>query len=335
MAQRRPATLEDVARACGYSRATVSRVVNGAESVDPKIAKVVQAAIKETGYVANRAARALAGSASQNIGLAFTEGFREIFRNPFWGEIVEGISSVLYEHHYQETFLNRTRASAAEIETYLVQRRVDGVIFLNSSSRDPLITRLEAEGLPLVVFGSHFAGGRVGTVTLDDTEVGHIAAQRLLERGCKYPVAIAGRADLRVSGQRVNGFSKALTDSGVKFDTGRVMRGDFTVDGGRQAMAKLLSTHKKIDSVFASSDLMAMGALDSLIDAGIRIPDDICVIGVDGTDLGELSRPRLTSIAGPSFEMGKALAELTLDAIEGKPHRRIVFAPALVERDSA
>lgn len=332
MVQRARVTLEDVARESGYSRATVSRVVNGQANVGPLIASAVKAALQRTGYSVNAAARTLAGGASHNIGLVFAEGFRELFSNPYWGEIVEGLSSTLSEHGYRETFLVRDQRS--QLDTFLAQRGLDAVVIMSPEPEDRIERELLRLGIPTVVFGR--AGDRrTSSAAIDEESVGRIAAQRFIARGRLHPVVIAGRDDMQVSARRVAGFTAAFTEQGTPLDESRVAHGEFTASGGYRAMHALLGSRRKVDAVFACSDRMALGALQALHERGIAIPDEVAVIGVDGTVLGEQAQPRLTSVGAELEAIGHELGLLTLEAINSAHARNVEFAPHLIERDSA
>jgi len=332
MMQRARVTLEDVARESGYSRATVSRVVNGQANVDPLIAAAVQAAVQRTGYSVNAAARTLAGGASHNIGLVFAEGFRELFSNPYWGEIVEGLSGTLAEHGYRETFLVRDQRS--QLDAFLAQRGLDAVVIMSPEPQDRIERELLRLGIPTVVFGR--AGDpETPSAAIDEEAVGRIAAERFIARGRQHPVVIAGRDDMQVSTRRVAGFTAAFAEHAAPLDEARIAHGEFTAAGGYRAMHALLAGRRQVDAVFACSDRMALGALQALHERGVAIPDDVGVIGVDGTVLGEQAQPRLTSVGADLETIGQELGLLTLEAINGVAARSLEFAPHLIERDSA
>ena len=331
--QRIPVTLEDVARASGYSRATVSRVVNGLGSVDPAIAAEVREAIRRTGYSVNTAARTLAGGSAHMVGLLFAESFRELFQNPYWGEIVEGLSATLAERDYRESFLVRDHQH--RLDDYLAQRSLDAVVIMSPQPQDRLESRLVKLGIPVVVFGEPRDARKTSAAMIDEERTGALAAQLFAETGRRHPVVISGREDMQVSRRRVAGFADACARTGIRLAEGRITSGDFTVDGGHHAMNALLSRQRRIDSVFACSDRMALGALRALHERGLRVPDDIAVIGVDGTVLGEQAQPQLTSVGADLAAIGRELGNLTLEAIASQPSRRVVFEPNLVRRVSA
>lgn len=330
-----PVTLEDVARASGYSRATVSRVVNKHASVDRQIAQKVDEAIEALGYVTNPSARALAGGATMTIGLVFTEPFRELFRNPYWGAVVEGISAVLWEAEYQMVFLIRDELQRRRVETYLMQHHVDGVVLVSAPRDDDLESTLVKRGFPVVLCGTPFDPSAMSSATIDELQVGRVAAQRLVARGCRNPVVISGRDDMRESHIRPQSFVDSVGDSGIILSPDRILSGDFTEAGGSRAMSELLDRVPDLDGVFACSDRMAIGALNELHERGRRVPDDVALIGVDGTLLGDSARPRLTSVGCDMHGLGRELAALILGAIQGDSVKRVIFPPYLVVRETA
>lgn len=333
MKPRKPVTLEDVARTSGYSRATVSRVVNGRSSVDPEIARAVHAAIRRTGYSVNAAARTLAGGASRNVGLVFAESFRELFQNPYWGEIVEGLSMELAEHGYRETFLVRDHQH--RLDDYLAQRTLDAVIIMSPEPGDALEARLLRLGIPTVVFGRPAHPGRIAAAMIDEEESGAIAARHLLQQERGRLAIISGRRDMQVSQRRVEGFLRACRAGGVTVPRGRIAGGDFTASGGYRAMQTLLARAGDLDAVFACSDRMALGALQALHEHGRIVPVDVAVIGVDGTPLGEQSQPRLTSVGADLERLGRELGVLTLESIARAKARTSTLEPVLVRRETA
>ena len=316
-----PVTLEDVARASGYSRATVSRVVNKHASVDKQIAQKVDEAIEALGYVTNPSARALAGGATMT--------------NPYWGAVVEGISAVLWEAEYQIVFLIRDELQRRRVETYLMQHHVDGVVLVSAPRDDDLESTLVKRGFPVVLCGTPFDPSAMSSATIDELQVGRVAAQRLVARGCRNPVVISGRDDMRESHIRPQSFVDSVGDSGIILSPDRILSGDFTEAGGSRAMSELLDRVPDLDGVFACSDRMAIGALNELHERGRRVPDDVALIGVDGTLLGDSARPRLTSVGCNMHGLGRELAALILGAIQGDSVKRVIFPPYLVVRETA
>ena len=216
-AVRRKITLEDVAKKAKVSRATVSRVVRQVPGVDPEIISKVNRAITQTGYRTNLAARALAGGKTQNIGIIFRENFSDLFMNGYWGQILEGIHSVLRDSELQMTFLINHGEYARDLPQYLLANHVDGAIFLGASKFDTLPSLLHKGEIPLVVLGEPHSGTQLSRVTGDDNAAGEIAAKVIIEGGAKNIGMIVGSDDIASSADRADGFISSLEKMDTKF----------------------------------------------------------------------------------------------------------------------
>ena len=333
-AVRRKITLEDVAKKAKVSRATVSRVVRQVPGVDPEIISKVNRAITQTGYRTNLAARALAGGKTQNIGIIFRENFSDLFMNGYWGQILEGIHSVLRDSELQMTFLINHGEYARDLPQYLLANHVDGAIFLGASKFDTLPSLLHKGEIPLVVLGEPHSGTQLSRVTGDDNAAGEIAAKVLIEGGAKNIGMIVGSDDIASSADRADGFISSLEKNGYKIQSSAIESGGFTQKGGYEAVGKLLKRVPKLDGLFVLSDMMAIGALEKLSRMGIDVPLKISVIGCDNSPAGEFTNPKLTTIDYNPFEAGRSSGQLLLDLINGGPIRSLVFPPKLVVRES-
>ncbi|MFD3936991.1 LacI family DNA-binding transcriptional regulator [Streptomyces sp. NPDC058611] len=337
-------TLEDVARAAGVSRATVSRVVNGVRNVDPAIQAAVRRAVASTGYVPNRAARSLvtrrsgtvalvvcgAGSESPGGSDAFAAG---VFQDPFFGRVVSGVVRALRPRGVHPVLMFADGAEArAEVLAYLAQGNADGALLATTRPRDPLPGMLAGAGLPAVLFARPAAGVPIDHVDLLHREGGALAARHLLARGRRRLAAIGGPADVPASRERLAGFREA---AGGRV---RVVEGDFTLDGGERAMRRLLAEQRELDGVFAANDLMAHGACLVLGEHGRRVPYDVAVVGFDDSSAAAACRPRLTTVRQPVEDMAAEMVRLLLDRMRGAAPAEpesVLFAPELVIRASA
>lgn len=327
-------TLEDVARKAKVSRATVSRVVRQVPGVDPEIVSKVNEAIVQTGYRTNLAARALAGGKTQNIGIIFRENFADLFMNGYWGQILEGIHSVLRNSELQMTILINHGEYARDLPQYLLGNHVDGAIFLGASKSDTLPSLLHKAGIPLVVLGEPHSGTQLSKVVGDDNAAGAIAAKVLLDIGSQKIGMIVGNDDIASSEDRANGFISNLANHGYKIQSNAIESGGFTQKGGYDAVGKILSRVPKLDGLFILSDMMAIGALEKLSRMGIDVPNEISVIGCDNSPAGEFTNPKLTTIDYNPFETGRSSGELLIDLIKGGAVRSLVFPPKIVVRES-
>ncbi len=383
-------TLEDVARAAGVSRATVSRVVNGTPSVAADLQRTVREAIEAVGYVPNRAARqlitrrsgvialvmsivpdpdaavasgdAVPGAGPEGGGVAAERGGEEggegedgqgraggvtgkqrepgpprdrVFGDPFFGRVVSGVYSFLRAHRLHPLLMvAEDDASRAQVLDQLREGAVDGALVVPIDPADPLPDLLAAASLPAVFFARPERPMPVRYVDLAQQDGGRLAARRLVALGRRRVAAIAGPLDLHAGRARLDGFCDEMARHGVPFVPHAV--GNFTQDSGERAMRDLLEREPSLDGVFASNDLMAAGALHVLAEAGIRVPQDVAVIGFDDSSAALACRPRLTTVRQPVEEMAACMARLLLEHLDApeNPPRSVIFDAQLVVRDS-
>jgi len=317
---RATATIEEVAAAAGVSRSTVSRVVNGSTAVSPAALDAVQRAIAELNYVPNRAARSLASRATMAIALVVPEDTTRFFGDPFFAAVVSGINARLSRSDY---VLNLMRSGA-----------VDGAVVVSHHTSDTFIDRIAAS-VPVVY------GGRPTREREDDyyVDVDNVAGARrgtayLIERGYRRIANISGPVSMPAGVDRVDGFRAAMADAGL--EPGPIEDGNFTADGGSAAMQRLLDSGAPFDALFIASDLMARGALAVLGRAGIRVPEDVAIMGFDDSPVAVAVQPNLTTMRQPSHEQGERMADVLLQLLAGgRPDHVTVLETQLVVRDSA
>ncbi|MFJ8042576.1 LacI family DNA-binding transcriptional regulator [Kitasatospora sp. NPDC096147] len=332
---RRPATLEDVARAAGVSRSTVSRVINNIRNVDPEIQQVVRDAVAATGYVPNAAARALVTRRAGSVALVVsgTPGQGGIFTDPFFGRVVSGVIGALRPLGVHPVLMLADDAAAREeVLSYLRQGNADGAMLVSTRAGDPLPGRLVEAGLPVVLFGGPPEGlaDRLSWVDLANVEGGRLAAGHLRGRGSRRVVSIAGPAALSAGRDRQAGVREVLGDLPTA-------EGDFGQASGAVAMAELLAAHPDLDGVVAANDLMARGAVAVLAEHGRRVPEDVAVVGFDDSSAATGGLPLLTTVRQPVERMAAEMARILLERIDDPllGPASVVFEPELVVRESA
>ncbi|MFF6990177.1 substrate-binding domain-containing protein [Streptomyces sp. NPDC010273] len=344
---RQAPTLEDVAREAGVSRATVSRVVNGIRNVDPEIQEVVRRAIERTGYAPNRAARSLVTRRAETVALVvsgagdLTEAGQDtfatrVFADPFFGRVVGGIVGFLRPRSLHPVLMFAESAEAREeVLTYLRQGRADGALVVSTHSDDPLPALLADARLPAVLFARPSRPVPLSYVDLAHRDGGRLAAEHLLARGCRRPATVCGPLDVAASQERLAGFRDTLARHGHPHVP--VAEGEFTLDSGLAAMSDLLARQPGLDGVFAANDLMAQGACQAVQHHGLRVPEDVAVVGFDDSSIAVTCHPRLTTIRQPVEEMAAEMARLLDEHIHGvrTEATSVVFDPELVVRESA
>ncbi len=329
-------TLEAVAAEAGVSRSTVSRVVNGSTQVSPDVITAVNAAIERLHYVPNRAARSLANRQTMAIALVVPEDTTRFFGDPFFAEIVQGISQGLEDSDY---VLNLQLASpstpSAKTNRYLLGGNVDGAIVVSHHSGDDFFTTLD-EMLPVVFGGRPFHPElhKNSYVDVDNRAGGAMGTQYLIDLGRRRIATISGPANMQAAIDRHQGWLDAVAGAGLSNDL--TAQGDFTMASGAAAMRELLDREPNLDGAFVASDLMASGAISVLRERGIRVPADVAVVGFDNSSAATSGEIGITTVNQPSRDMGFEMARMLLAQLRGEPGERVCVMPTrMVVRDSA
>ncbi|MCU1440913.1 MAG: LacI family transcriptional regulator [Rhodoglobus sp.] len=330
-------TLEAVAAEAGVSRSTVSRVVNGSSHVSPDVLAAVNTAIDRLNYIPNRAARSLANRQTMAIALVVPEDTNRFFGDPFFAEIVQGITQGLEDSDYVLNLQLASPSSPSEKTIrYLLGGNVDGAIVVSHHSGDDFFTTLDAT-LPVVFGGRPYRPDlhrNNNFVDVDNAEGAAMGTQYLLDLGRKRVATIAGPDNMQAAIDRTEGWQRAVRASGQPTDL--VVHGDFTMAGGAAAMRELLERAPDLDGVFVASDLMATGAISVLRDRGRSVPGDVAVVGFDDSSAATSGEIQLTTVHQPSREMGAEMARMLLALLRGETtERERVMPTRMVVRDSA
>ncbi|HYI66814.1 MAG TPA: LacI family DNA-binding transcriptional regulator [Candidatus Limnocylindrales bacterium] len=331
------ATLEQVAAAASVSRATASRVVNGDRRVGGSARAAVESAIQQLRYVPNRAARSLVTRRTDSVAVVIPEPTARLFGDPFFPRVLRGISEALDANEMQLVLLMpQARSDEERVERYLAAGHGDGVLLISLHGSDPLPERLRRHGIPLVVGGRPPSAGSP-YVDVDNRGGAALAVQHLLDAGRRQVGTIAGPQDMAPGTDRLAGFHDRLSAAGRPAGDAAVEIADFTLEGGRAAMERLLARVPAIDAVFVASDLMAVGALAALRAAGRSIPGDVAVVGFDDSPLASTTQPFLSSVRQPIEEMGREMTRLLMQEIRapGGAPRRVILETQLVVRESS
>ncbi|MFI9645378.1 LacI family DNA-binding transcriptional regulator [Streptomyces sp. NPDC052040] len=310
-------TLEAVAARAGVSRATVSRVVNGGGGVREPLAARVRRAVEELGYVPNQAARSLVTRRHDAVAVVIAEPETRVFADPFFALQLRGISQELTAHDCQLVLLlTEGRADHARVGRYLAGGHVDGALVFSLHLEDPLPELVRRARVPTVF------GGRPGWsdatrsalyVDSDNRGGAREAVRHLVGLGRRRIAHITGALDQTSAVDRLDGFRDVLPDAEPRL----IAEGDFTPAGGARAMARLLERCPDLDAVFAANDLAASGALRVLRARGLRVPEDIAVVGFDDMlPVAEHTDPPLTTIRQDIEEMGRLMARLLLRGLD-------------------
>ena len=331
-------TREEVARAAGVSRATASRVVNGSPSVRVEARESVERAVAQLGYVPNRISRSLVTRRVDSIGVVIAEPTGRIFGDPFFAEVLRGISAGLAARQMQLVLvISQSPEEERRAARYLTGGHVEGVILFSLHGDDGLPEYLQSNGVPVVVGGEPPRGTRVSYVDNDNHGGAFAAVKHLIEQGRTRIATITGPLDMPAGVTRRLGYHDALRAAGRTPDADFEESGEFTREGGQRSMEVLLQRCPDIDAVFAASDLMAAGALSALYAAGRRVPEDVAVVGFDDSIIALSTQPALSSVHQSMEVMGRELVSVLLQTVDARDHvlRRVVLETELIVRQSS
>jgi DNA-binding LacI/PurR family transcriptional regulator len=333
-AKRRP-TIDDVAATAGVSRGTVSRVLNGGHWVSPDSLASVNAAIKKTGYRVNPHARSLATSRANSVAFLLTESHDRLFEDPNFAVLMRGASRALSVHDISLVLIMAGNEDEQRRATeFITAGHVDGVLLVSShSGRRGLISEIIAAGIPAIACGVPLGFERkMGYVAADDLDGAREMVRHLRGLGRTRVATIAGPEDTSGGMRRYQAYVEEL---GTAFDESYVARGDYSRASGAAAMTDLLARHPDLDAVFAANDVMAAGAIDVLLAAGRRVPEDVAVGGFDDAPVATTTTPALTTMHQPFERISEEMVRLLLRVIDGERPAAIVLPTDLVVRDSA
>lgn len=334
------ATIKDVAKLAGVSPSTVSRVIAGSNRISLETKNRVRKAMEQLNYVPNAIARSLARSHTHTIGFALSRRADQAFSNPFFSEVMRGMSTVAQARGYN-ILLSISINPEDELSKCLQlvrERRVDGLILSTSRVKDPLIAALSEEGAPFVVIGRCLERP-VLSVNNDNVKAGYNATVHLLEEGYREIAYLSGETDLVVTIDRMNGYKQALLERGLPLVEERIGVADFSEQDGYEALCQMKERGVSFDAVVASDDLLALGALRFAERYGLRVPEDLGIVGFNDTPLMVYTHPPLTSVRILSYELGVEAMDLLIDALENPDKKRlkkeVVLPSELIVRGSS
>lgn len=329
------ASIRDVAQRAGVSIATVSRAVNGISTVAPELAERVWSAIKEVGYVPNTQARALVSGRSKLLGLVVSE-----ITNPFFPELVQEFENIAVEQGY-EVFIGSTNYDPVRTEALIrrmLQRAVDGVAIMTFGIEEALVEKFVQRAFPLV-FVDH--GPNLPNIRVLKVNYGEgirQGVQHLAALGHRSIAFISGPAKLHSAHSRAMAFSKSLKECGIAPNPAWIVEGDHTLEGGIAAMEQLLAAKAMPTAVMCSNDMTAIGVLHKLYRAGLRVPDDLSVIGFDDIHIAEVTIPPLTTIQMSRYELARSAFSALRAHVEhsgdSAPKREYNIPTDLIVRES-
>ena len=329
-------TLEEIARLSGVSRSTVSRVINQQPNVSQDVRQRVQAIIQDTGYQPNLAAQTLVSKRSWMIGLVLPRSVSSFFTDPYFPRLLQGIAQGCNQYDYTlGLFLVGSKEDEEKILPRVSRKgMLDGVLIQSGQIGDQLIDRMVKLDLPMVVVGSPLHTDQVSYIDVDNVSGVYNAVLHLIRLGYQRIGTITGLSGGAASADRLEGYRKALIERGRNPEQSLITEGDFTEAGGYYAMQQLLPARP--DAVFAASDLMAIGAMRAVREAGLKIPQDVAFVGFDDVPVATYANPQLSTIRQPIARFGRNAVEILIDLIDNgiNPARRIIMDTELIIRES-
>ncbi|MET0422489.1 MAG: LacI family DNA-binding transcriptional regulator [Actinoplanes sp.] len=312
-----PITIADVAARAKVSKTTVSRVLNGKGELDESTAARVRAVIDELGYVPSSRAVGLARGRTRVVGMLVPS-----LTWPWIGEVIQGAVDVLETERYGLLLFtcNRGEESMRQFGAQVSAKSFDGLLVIEPEGTLDYIGNLHRRGLPVVLIDDRDqTSGEIPSVGTTQHDGAGSAARHLLEIGRRRPLVIAGPERFGCTQQRSSGFASVFAEAGHPIAADRLRPGDFTFACGTDGVQAALESGVDFDAVFAHNDLSAIGALQALLDAGRRVPEDVAVVGFDDIPTAAHTQPSLSTVHQPLREMGEAAARMLLAHFEGTP----------------
>ncbi len=329
------ATIKDVARLAGVSRSTVSRVSNGKGEVDPETQTRVWKAIKELNYHPNTSARALVRQRSDTIGVMVAD-----VTNPFYEMIIKGSEAAANAAGLNVTFYSSYEDLAGHrqiILSALEGSKVDGLVVVGSHLGDkPTLLEMASRGLAISLIERNFADPAIPCVVSDNKGGARLAVEHLLSLGHKRIGFITGNLHYQTAIDRLDGYKETLSHHGIPIEDELIAFGDFQHRSGYEAMRQLLALPRRPTAVFASNDMMAIGAIQAAGEAGLNVPSDVAVVGYDDITFASMVYPQLTTIRQPLYEMGSLAAQGLIERLRkgrnAEPFKKFLSVELVVRK---
>lgn len=310
-------TLEEIGKLAGVSRSTVSRVLNAHPDVRPEVRMRVEAVIEKTGYLPNQAARALVSNRTGLIGLVMPTDVDELFGDPYYSALVHGIQEGCAESGSLFSIFPFYDASghATILPTLVAQGFLDGVIVTAGPHSDRIISTLHGRGKNMVVVGHPTEDDGLRRVDVESRSGSASATTHLCQLGRQRVGFVGPTSEYEFGVDRLDGYRDAIDAAGRQFDDRLVQLDQPNPDGGYRATLAVLADHP--DALHVATDPMAVGALRALRERGVRVPEDVAIVGFDGLPNSESTEPTLTTVVQPVVEVGRIAVHLLNGGYEG------------------
>ncbi|WHH58052.1 LacI family DNA-binding transcriptional regulator [Petroclostridium sp. X23] len=324
------ATIRDIAKKANVAVSTVSYVLNNRKKVKPETKERIMQVIEELNYQPRSVARSLKTKKTLTIGIMLPD-----ICNLFFTETTRGIEDVANKYGYNVILCNTDKDSKKEKEylNTLYSKDIDGIIFIGTCRNHHIIKN--KQDTPIVFINSK-VGDNICSVLVDDIKGGYTATKYLLERRKSEVTLLTGPLSRSSFFERMTGYLNALKSEGIEYNELLVHQCDVSFQGGYDIIRTIYDEGSGIKSIFAASDVIALGAVRALIEKGVRVPEDVSVVGYDDISIAGMFIPSLTTIHQPKYWMGEKAAELLIKRIEDRSLKseHIVLEPKLIVRES-
>lgn len=311
--KKRMPTIFDIARESGFSYSTVSRTLSGFEFVKPSTREKILETAKKLGYVPNQQARSLAGGPSHLIGVLVPT-----LTNDYIIQILQGIDDELTQSNYNLILYttNRHQGTEATYVATIMNGAADGLLLVAPFITDSYLETLNERDFPYILIDQEYEAEDSMVVKATNRQGAYEATQYLIELGHTRIGFIAGLPQLNSAIERLKGYEAALSDNGIQFRDEYIVQGKFEMRTGYQATRKILTLQECPTAIFAANDLSALGAIDAIREHGLRIPQDISIIGFDDIPQAAVTYPKLTTVRQPLNQMGREAVNLLLRRLQ-------------------
>ena len=327
--------IRTIAQAANVSIATVSRTINGIATVNPEMARRVLAVIDELDYFPNTQARSLVSGRSRIFGLIVPE-----ITNPFFPELIQGFEDVAVQNGYEilVSSTNNDPGRMSHCIRRMIERKVEGVAVMTFGTEEPLLDQLAKRKVPMVFIDAGPDRPGISLLKVDYHHGIQQGVQHLVDLGHRKIAFIRGPMNLHSAESRTDAFSSSLREYGIAHNPNWIIEGDHTLEGGVAAMEQLLAAKNTPTAVMCSNDMTAIGVMHKLYRAGLRVPDDLSVIGFDDIHISEVTIPPLTTVQMSRFELARSAFHALsahVDASESSlPKRQYDIQTDLIVRES-
>ena len=306
------ATMKDIARRTGLGLATISSYFNGGNGREKNRIKIEEA-IEELHYEVNEVARGLKTNATRTIGVVIPE-----LNNTFCAEIITGMEDVLRSHGYATIVCDCRTDKKLEREAveFLTRRRVDGIINMPVDEEGNHLKRFQKTGKPIVLIDRKIQGINCDSVLVDNKKAAEDAVRYFIERGHRNIGIIGGPEEVFTAQERMAGYYKALESAGIPVSESLIWHGDYTIQGGVRGLEELVQNNPEMTAVFVTNYEMTMGAMIGVNELGIRIPEQLSMIGFDNLQFARACNPKLTIVAQPTDGIAREVAKVMLNHLE-------------------